>query len=198
MIRLCLCILPLLLLSCEADLAVENDWPVAGGSAYRKQFSNLSRIDTANVHDLEVSWIYRTNDAGEGTQIQCNPIVLEGILYATSPSLKLFALDAKSGEELWVFDPAEVFAKDEMGRNVNRGVTYWSDGSESRLFYVVGSYLLSVHARNGMLDTDFGTNGMIDLREGLDRDVSSLYVTATSPGIIYKDLLIMGSRVSEA
>ncbi len=187
-----------LFISCVPEEASE-EWPVAGGSVQRTQYSGLSQIDTTNVAGLEVLWTYQTHDAGDRSQIQCNPVVIDGTLYGTSPKLKLFALDALTGNEKWIFDPLEMISGETGGGlNTNRGVTHWSDGKISRILYVVGPKLISVDADTGLPDTDFGETGMVDLREGLDRDVASLYVTATSPGVVYGDLLILGSRVSEA
>ncbi len=81
--------------------------------------------------------------------------------------------------------------------NNNRGVTYWEDQNDKRIFYAAGSFLYSINIATGKPDIKFGTDGSIDLHEGLGKDVSDLYVAATSPGIIYKDLFIIGSRVSE-
>jgi len=174
------------------------EWPVAGGSPDRMQYSTLSEIDTSNVADLELLWTYRTNDAADGSQIQCNPIVVGGTLYATSPRLTLFALDARTGERKWEFSPADSVPENLLGMNTNRGVTFWTDGNESRILYVVGSRLIAVDAVTGKADRDFGDNGSVDLSKGLGRDVSNLYITATSPGVVYEDLFIVGSRVSEA
>src|SRR5260370_39491511 len=81
--------------------------------------------------------------------------------------------------------------------NNNRGVTYWENGDDKRIFYAAGSQLYALNAVTGKLSPSFGKGGKIDMHEGLGRDVHDLYVAATSPGIVYKDLLIMGSRVSE-
>ncbi|MCA6074797.1 c-type cytochrome [Fulvivirga sedimenti] len=184
--------------ACSTSPSANIDWTVAGGDPARTQYSGAIQIDTSNVSRLQVAWEYKTGDAREGSQIQCNPIVLDGILYATTPSLRLFALDASNGKEVWTFNPRDVIEELPEALNTNRGVTYWTDGEKKRLFYAVSSYLLSVDALTGLPDRSFGTEGRIDLRSGLDRDATSLYVTATSPGVIYKDLLILGSRVSES
>ena len=83
------------------------DWPTHGGDPGHRQFSTLNQINTGNVGALKVAWTYRTRDAqpDNRSQIQCNPIVVDGVLYGTSAALKTFALDAATGRELWVFDP---------------------------------------------------------------------------------------------
>ncbi len=177
-------------------------WEVFGGSKENIHYSTLTQIDTSNVNHLQVAWVYHTGDADTAnhSQIQCNPIIIDGIMYATSPRLKLLAVDASTGKEKWVFNPQDSnqnrsFADFIM--NNNRGVTYWEDGNDKRIFYTAGSLLYAIDANTGKMITSFGNSGRIDLHDDLGRDVHNLYVTATSPGIIYKDMIIMGSRVSE-
>jgi len=162
-------------------------------------YSSLGQIDTTNVRELKVAWIYHTGDADSSghSQIECNPIIVGSTLYATSPRLKLFALDASSGNEKWVFDPFADTSAGKVQINASRGVTYWSDGSDQRIFFAAGSYLYAINAVTGALISSFGRQGRIDLHDGLDRNVSNLYIVTTTPGIIYRDLLILGSRVAE-
>jgi quinoprotein glucose dehydrogenase len=181
-----------------------NDWRVAGGSKENIHYSSLKQVDTSNVASLKIAWVYRTGDADtlHHSQIQCNPIIIDDVLYATSPLLKLFALDNSSGKPLWVFDPFKIASKEDrpfvISLNNNRGVTYWKKGKDSRIFYTVGSFLFAVDALSGELVNSFGKEGKIDLRDGLGRSVSDTYVVSTSPGIIFKDILIIGTRVSES
>src|SRR5205085_7784108 len=122
-------------------------------------------------------------------------------MYGVSPKLKLFSIDPKTGKQNWIFDPiAESIAAGgkKHGVNICRGVTYFKDGnSEGRLFYTAGSSLYCINSSTGRPITTFGDNGSIDLHNDLGRDVKDLFVTSTSPGIIYKDLIIVGTYVSE-
>lgn len=165
-------------------------------------YSVLKEIDTTNVRNLKVAWVYHTGDADtvNHSQIQCRPVIVNGILYGTSPRLRLFALDAETGKEKWVFDPkdsAKNKSRSDFALNNNRGLTYWEEGDARRIFYAAGSQLYSIDAASGLPDKAFGREGSIDLHDGLGRDVHELYVTATSPGVVYKGLLIIGTRVSE-
>ncbi len=164
------------------------------------------QIDTGNVTGLQVSWTYHTGDADTAahSQIQCNPIIVKGILYATSPALKLFALDAATGKNLWTFDPFPDTGSDASGRtarfnlNNNRGVAWWSDGKEDeRIFYAAGPFIFSINARTGKNISSFGRGGKIDLHDSLGTAFKNLFVTSTVAPTIYKDLLITGTRVSE-
>jgi len=176
------------------DDAAYRTWSTYLGDFGRNQYATLDQIDTSNVNQLEVAWTYRTGDAGARTQIQCNPIVADGVLYGTSPKLKAFALDAATGEKQWTFDP---FADTEGSGRVNRGLAYWSDGDNARLFYAAGPDLYALDAATGRPVEAFGEDGSVDLREGLGRTAEDLSVTATSPGVVYQDLLIQGTSVGE-
>ena len=127
--------------------------------------------------------------------------MVDGILYGVSPKLKLFALDAATGKEQWVFNPdTSTVAKGNgyFSMNVCRGVTYFSDnGKDKRIFYSAGSSLFCIDAVTGKPLTGFAENGKLDLHNDLSRDVKDLYVASTTPGIIYKDLIIIGTRVDE-
>jgi quinoprotein glucose dehydrogenase len=181
-----------------------NNWEVFNGNYTSNKYSSLAQIDTSNVQELQVAWEYHTGDMDTAarSQIQCSPIMVNGILYGTSPQLKLIALDAATGKAKWVFSPFEAI-NGEKGMhfvlNNNRGVTYWSDGKDDqRIFYAAGPYMHAVNANTGKLITSFGNGGKIDLHDGLEmQDVKDLFVTSTSPPAIYKDVLISGTRVSE-
>ena len=176
----------------------DADWPVYQGPG-SNQYSALDQITPENVGRLEVAWTYESGDASPDgrSQIQCNPIIVDGVLYATSPALVVFALDASTGEERWRFDP---FATgDGPGRlGINRGVTYWSDDDDERILFTAGARLFAVDARTGTLIDSFGAQGVVDLKEGFaDRDVSDLFIGSNTPGSLFGDLLILPTRVSE-
>ncbi len=169
-----------------------REWHVYSGNPAGTKFSPLSQIDRTNVRQLRPAWIYRCDDARLNT-IECNPLIVRGTMYLTTPGLRLIALDAARGTEKWRFDPWG----GRGGGGVNRGVTYWTDGVEERIFFPAGTFLNAVDARTGQPIPSFGMGGKIDLREGLDRDVFFLSVSASTPGIVYNDLLILGSSVGE-
>ena len=162
------------------------------------QYSALDQINRKNVHKLEVAWVYRTGDADleNRSQIQANPIVVDGVLYATSAQLKVFALNAGTGEPQWTFDPFEG-SYDLFGLGVNRGVTYWEHNGDRRILFAAASRLYAIDAGTGTPIESFGDNGSIDLREGLDRDIGDLFISSNTPGVIYDNLLIVPTRVSE-
>jgi len=173
-----------------------TDYRAYGGNAAGNRYSPLSRINKTNVSTLQLAWTYNsadTNIAKHEHEIQCQPIVIDGILYGTSSTLKLFALDAATGKQHWQFDP---FKNKRPRINQCRGITWYA----GRLFYATGSDCWCVDANTGTPVNSFGDSGHISLYAGLDLNhpVEGLYVTATSPGIIYKNTLIIGSAVSES
>ncbi|HEX5170183.1 MAG TPA: PQQ-binding-like beta-propeller repeat protein [Cyclobacteriaceae bacterium] len=180
-----------------------KDYPAYGGNKANNRYSPLTQINAQNVSSLRVAWMYFANNkpdsanlgAFNAREIQCQPIVVNGILYGTSAELNLFALNGGTGEQLWKFEPhAERL-------HPNRGVMYWESGGYKRILYTAGSFLYAIDALTGKPVTTFGDNGRTDLHAGLadnlDHDVSTLSVTATSPGVIYKNTVVMGSSVSE-
>ncbi|MAE93944.1 MAG: pyrrolo-quinoline quinone, partial [Deltaproteobacteria bacterium] len=176
----------------------EREWRTYLGSRTVDHHSPLDEIDRGNVANLELAWRYDAGGRSEHdtSQIQFNPLVVKGVLYGTSPSLRLFALDAASGEELWSFQP-DVAAK---AWTPSRGAVYWEDGDDERILFGAGNYLHAVDARTGRLIESFGDDGVVDLRLGLGREVDDplMGVLATTPGTLFEDLLILGGRVNEA
>lgn len=178
--------------------AADRNWPVYLGDKASSQFSTLKQINRRNVHRLQVAWTFRAGDArSDGrSQIQCNPLIIDGVLFGTSPQLKLLALEAATGRELWRFDP---FANQTGGSSlgVNRGVVYWAQGQDQRILLTAGHWLYAIDAKKGTPIPTFGDQGRVDIREGLGRDAKRLLVLSNTPGIIFHDLLILGTRVSE-
>ncbi len=202
---------PSLVLACQPDAtqpsrefeaarakaaAPEREWPRYLRDEASSHASPLDQIDRSNVAKLEVAWTYASGGAAADatTQIQCNPIVVRGVLYATSPTLRVFALDAATGKELWSFD-SESGAGGAI--NPNRGVTYWAEGDDERILFTAGPTLFALDARTGVPIESFGDDGRVDLREGLSDPPPKDLVVATTPGAIFRDLLLMGTRVSE-
>jgi len=170
-------------------------WQVPGGAPDNIHYSLLKQINRGNVSRLKVAWEYDTGDSFAGSLMECNPIMARGVLYATTPKLRLIALNAATGKLLWSFFPDK--GKKAFYKTQNRGVTYWSDGSDQRIFFVSGHDLYPIHAATGRPVPSFGESGHIDLRDGLGRNPQDLSVTVSSPGTIYKDLIILGSSLPE-
>lgn len=166
-----------------------ENWTSYFGDAGGTHYSRLTQITRENVSELREAWRYETPDPG---RVQTTPLVVDGTMYVISPRQKVIALDAATGEEKWVFDSG-------IGTGAaTRGLTWWSDDGESRLFSAVAHYIYAINPGDGTAITSFGDNGRIDLREHLRGDPEDNMYTATSPAAIYEDLLILGGRVAEA
>ena len=163
-------------------------WRTYGGTPDQIRYSTLRQIDRTNVSRLEVVWTYDANESGG---LQTQPIVVDGVLYGNTPSHKVIALNAGTGELLWTF---EAMIK---STGANRGLMYWADGADRRVYAAVDQFLYALDAKSGKPVSAFGENGRIDLRRDLGRDPAQQSVRLTSPGVVYKDLLIIGGRVSE-
>ena len=170
--------------------SADVDWPMHGGAG-NIHYSPLTQITRENVSKLRVAWTYDSHDAFKGSEMQSNPVVVEGVLYATTPTLKVIAVDARSGHEIWKFDPAGGAATG--GRFRHRGVTVHKD----RVFVTYRNWLYALDKKTGQPIRSFGADGRIDLREALDQPADKLSVSASTPGAIFEDLLIMGSTVPE-
>lgn len=183
-------------LSCQPpSKPIFNTWQVYSGDKAGTKYSSFDQINKTNVNNLELIWTYRTDDMRErpASTIECNPIIVDKTMYVTSPGLKLLALNAATGQEIWRFD---AFAG-QSGSGVNRGVTYWTDGKIQRIFYPVGGNLYSIDALTGKVDSTFGGQGYIDLYEGLGRDFYTTWLSATTPGIVYQNMLIVGTALGD-
>jgi quinoprotein glucose dehydrogenase len=166
-----------------------SEWPAYGGSPAGIRYSPLSEIHRGNVGQLQEAWSFDPGEGPGGTQTQ--PLVADGVLYGLTPKHNLVALDAATGKLRWKFEPGPT------GRGANRGVAYWAQGNERRVFTSVQHWLYALDPATGKPIPEFGTGGRIDLREGLGRDPAKQSILLTTPGVVYKDLLIVGGRTSE-
>ena len=177
-----------------------SDWREYLGDAAKSHYSTLNQINTGNAAQLQVAWTYQTggaDTANNQTQIQCNPIIVNGTLYATSPRIDVFALDAATGREKWKFSAADFWGGKNAWAGTNRGVTYWESGGDQRILFAAGSYLFALDVRTGKPIQSFGDSGRVDMRNDLDYEKKDFFIVSNTPGIIYKDLIIMGMRLSE-
>ena len=173
----------------------DRSWSVYKADAGSSNYSPLDQINISNVDQLKPAWTLAIKDNAEGTRpSQCNPIIVDGIMYATSASQRAYAVDAATGNQLWSFDP---FNGKESGGEVNRGLTYWEKGADRRILFTANNQLFALDAATGEPVNSFGKAGKVDMRIGLRDKNKDIYVSSTSPGIIYKDLIIMGCRVPD-
>jgi quinoprotein glucose dehydrogenase len=175
-----------------------REWSVYGGGTDNIHYSTLKQINRKNVSRLKVAWTYDSGDAFTQSEMECNPIVVDGVLFATTPKLRVIALDAATGKLKWAFDPNQGHRV--IGKMRNRGVTYWDGGAEKRgrIFVAARQNMYALDAQTGQPIPEFGDGGHIDLRRDLDRDPALQSISDSTPPVVYKDLLIVGSIVSES
>jgi quinoprotein glucose dehydrogenase len=170
-----------------------RNWPSYGGGLDGIRYSALKQINKNNVRDLQVAWTFETGDAFRGSEFQANPLIVDGVLYSSTPKIDVVALDAATGKLLWRFNPSN--GQKVIFKMRNRGVSYWSDGQQSRIFVAFRQYLYSLDAKTGKPDRAFGDNGRVDLRDNLGEP--KYMVGLSTPGVVYKALLIIGSLTPE-
>jgi quinoprotein glucose dehydrogenase len=166
----------------------KSQWEEYLGGPDRNHYSALAQIDLHNVTQLAKVWEYHTRDSG---QIQCNPIIVDGRLYAVTATGEPFALDAATGEELWRIP-------DTTGRKViMRGLTYWESGDDKRILYTRSAWLCAVEAPSGKPVLSFGDSGRVSLKLGLGEMAAEKHVESRTPGTVYENLVIVPLSLSE-
>jgi glucose dehydrogenase len=173
---------------CSSAHSQTADWPVYGGQAAADHYSALSQINRKNVQQLQVAWKF---DAGEEGGLETSPIIVGRVLYAYTATQKVIAVDGASGKLIWKFDSGI------NGKSPVRGLSYWTDGKDDRIFASVTNFMYALDAHTGNPISSFGEKGRIDLRKDLRGDYQLQSIALTSPGIIYKDLIIVGGRNPE-
>ncbi|MFB3904530.1 MAG: pyrroloquinoline quinone-dependent dehydrogenase [Acidobacteriota bacterium] len=184
--------------------AAQTEWRHYGHDEGGSRFSPLTQINRGNVGRLVVAWSYRTGEVTLGNQdraFECTPIVVDGVLYLSTPSSRVIALDADTGRERWIFDPQAGTGKRQFLQH--RGVAYWqswqSEGGRQRrvLYGTLDGKLIALDAGSGRPCRGFGNDGVVDLRRGVADRWPQLQYAVTSPPAVYRDLVIVGSLVPE-
>ena len=182
-----------------SDKDKRAEWRHYLGGQDSASYSTLKEINRSNVTGLEVAWTYKV---GANNRLRFNPIVVDDVMYVLGKDRAIVALDAATGKPLWTYDHDPLFQRD----ITDRGINYWEskDRSQRRLLFAAGAYLHAVDARTGKLIPSFGKDGKVDLSEGLGRDPKAIIEFGfgslgwNSPGRVYENLLIVGSRTGEA
>jgi quinoprotein glucose dehydrogenase len=186
----------------------EQDWPFYGGDQGGTKFSRLADINLSNVSKLSVAWEWSTGEKAleqYGTRpgtFQTTPLMIDDVLYLSTPYNRVVALDAETGAELWSYDPKPY--EDGQPPNgtgfVHRGVAAWRDSSAAgalRIFINSRYRLVCLDAATGRPVASFGDGGIVDLSRGLIWEINKKHYTNTSPPLVYKDLVILGNGVGD-
>ncbi|WP_414618073.1 PQQ-binding-like beta-propeller repeat protein [Dyadobacter sp. 32] len=174
----------------------DRSWCVYKADPESSSYSPLSQINTENVANVTHAWTLPLKDMKSGARAgtsECNPIVVDGVMYLTSAKHWVYAVDAANGKQIWSFDPFN----GAEGGGVSRGVTYWEDGDDKRILVTGGDLLFALDTRTGKPIPSFGNDGRVSMNVGLRDAPETISVIPTSPGIVFQDLIIMGAEVSE-
>ena len=189
--------------------ASKNDWAYYGHDAGGTRYSPLTQINRENVKNLKVAWTFHTGDISDGSGrpkrsgLETTPILVDGVLYLTSPFNRVFAVNPETGKQLWVFDPMIELAGDYGDGLINRGVATWLDPTRAkgkhcrrRIFEAtLDARLIALDAATGDPCGDFGNRGQISLRE-VARYIPGEY-HMTSPPAVIDDLVVVGSAIDD-
>ena len=190
-------VLLLLCAGCTSNNTISpNTWTSYKADAKSTSYSPLDQINVSNVNQLQTAWTFQAADLDQGDKpvsSQSNPIIIDGVMYANSAKQSVHAINAKTGEEIWT---CKVLAEGEPSA-ASRGVTYWEDGSDKRILYSAGNDLLAIDATTGKIIPSFGQDGRVDLNVGVRDDPDKISITLTTPGRLFKDLIIIGSRLPD-
>jgi quinoprotein glucose dehydrogenase len=171
-------------------------WATYKADEKSTSYSPLDQINASNVTQLKNIWTFQMNDVAKGEQpmsSQSNPIIVDGIMYANSGKQTVYAVDAASGKQIWAFKALE----EGEPSAASRGVTYWEKGADKRIIYSAGNNLIALNAKTGKLIPTFGNKGKVNLNVGVRDDPKKVSITLTTPGSIFKDLIIIGSRLPD-
>jgi quinoprotein glucose dehydrogenase len=181
------------------------EWLYYGGDQGGMKYSGLTDVNPENVQRLEIAWQWKHWDAPIEQyktfpgQFESTPLMIDGVLYVTTPYNNIAALDAETGKELWRFD-GEGY---KLGQLLSasgwklRGTAFWRDGGKLRIFLNSRNRLFSLDAQTGRPVPSFGNNGWVSLTDGLARVSAAEHYTQSSPPVVYKDLVILGSQIPD-
>jgi quinoprotein glucose dehydrogenase len=179
-----------ILFSCNPRPEFDHrEWSDYLGGPDRNHFSKLDQITPQNVGQLKMAWRFSMPDSG---QMQMNPIVYDGLLYGVSAGLQVVALNAATGELVWKHGESM-----KAWYSLSRGVAVWKGENEARVFYTTGHFLHALNAKTGEVIESFGDHGKLDLHTGLPEIAKNKFILSATPGTIYKNLIIMPTRLSE-
>lgn len=201
------CLLLALVIACNKSASNKGDWPAYAADKFSSKYSPLNQISRQNVKDLKIAWTWESPDNKLGGKLkypvslyEATPLAVNGILYTSTSTAQVAAINGATGETIWVYDPATYNSQAPAhGVYIHRGVAYWSDGTDARIILgTPDARLIALNADDGSLVTTFGNHGIVDLSKGLDRSFDpALQYSVTSPPVIANDIIIIGSSITD-
>ena len=186
----------LMLMACESGRNNDRTWAAYKSDEKSTSYSPLEEINVSNVSNLASAWTFQMTDLEHGQEpvsSQSNPIIVDGVMYTNSGKQTVYAIDAATGKEIWSCKTLE----EDTPSAASRGVTYWESGNDKRILYSSGNYLMAIDAKTGKIISSFGVNGRVNLNEGVRDDPEKISVSLSSPGRIFRDLIIVGLRTPD-
>lgn len=183
--------------SSKSSIDLNRTWAFYKGDEASSSYSPLDEINVSNVNQLENAWTFQMDDLKQGDEpvsSQSNPIIVDGVMYANSGKQTVYAIDAATGKKIWSCKTLD----EGVPSAASRGVTYWESDNDKRILYSSGNYLIAIDAKTGEIIRSFGNNGRVNLNEGMRDEPTKISVTLSTPGRIYKDLIIIGARTPDA
>lgn len=185
--------------------AAGGQWHHYGAGRGHSRYSPLNQINRDNVSRLEIAWRWQSVDGPiaeanrrlrEG-QFKATPLMIDGVLYTSTSFSQVAAIDAGTGETLWVYDPQSYKRPRPTNTGFqHRGLEFWTDGDDERLIIATGGrQLIAVNAKTGKPYPDFGIDGQVDLTKGLGREINVRYYGFNSPPVVCRDTIVVGSIV---
>ncbi len=177
-----------------------GEWHHYGADVASTRYAPLDQIDRDNVADLQIAWRWQSDNFGPRPEFnyRTTPLMVNGVLYATAGTRRaVVAIDPGTGETLWVYRHDEGTRGNSVPRPYSgRGVAYWASGSEDAIFMITPAYhLVALSPSTGRLIPDFGIDGVVDLRRGMDRefDRDTAMIGSSSPPVIVGDVVVVGT-----
>ncbi|WP_276503496.1 pyrroloquinoline quinone-dependent dehydrogenase [Terrimonas pollutisoli] len=190
----------------EANFVAGGQWANYANDPGGMRYSPVGQINPSNVKTLKPAWTYQSGELKtyEGTNIgakaafEATPLMIDGVLYFSTPSNRVIAIDGASGKELWVYDP-KVNLKGDYSEITSRGVSKWinnkrkpGDNDYMRILSAtIDGRLIALDASTGKPVVEFGKNGIIDLKKGVGA------IQVTSPAAVINDLIVIGSTMGD-
>jgi quinoprotein glucose dehydrogenase len=177
---------------------LDTEWHAYANDNFSTRYVPLDQINAANFNDLQIAWRFRTDNLGPAREVynQCTPVVAKGRIFVTAGQARdVLALDAATGEELWLYRHDEGVRRGPRTGS-GHGVSYWTDGSAERIIYVTPGYqMISLDAKTGRPDSGFGRNGVVDLREDDDQqiDLNTGDIGLHSTPVVTSKVIVVGA-----
>lgn len=192
------------MLAAQGTTPASIDWPYWGASQAQEKYSAAAQITRSNVNNLSVAWRWEVGEKpfpefnARPGGFEATPVMIDDVVYLSTGYHRVVALNAETGQPIWAFDP-RTYAEGPpvAGTGPHRGIMWWRDGSDMRIFINARNRLFAIDAKTGQPVKEFGGAGSVRIDVGHSREIPQGQFQSTSPGVVYGDLIIVGSRIPD-